>query len=66
VVYKNVPEAEYKATLASAGLPEPLAGLLIGCGDRQGGLFDESHQLRELKGKSTASLSEIVAAAPLA
>ncbi len=65
VVYKDLPEADYKAVLIAAGLPEPVAALLAqsDVGAAKGGLFDDSHQLSRLIGRPTASLADIVSAA---
>lgn len=65
VVYRNLPEAEYKAVLVGAGLPEGLAGLLAesDVGASKGGLFDDSHQLSRLIGRPTTPLASMVKAA---
>ena len=65
VAYRNLPEAEYKAALISAGLPEPIAGLLAqsSAATGQGALFDEGHQLSKLIGRPTTSLKDAIAAA---
>ena len=65
VVYKNMPEAEYKAILTSSGLPEGLAALLADSdtGASKGGLFDDSGQLSKLIGRPTTPLKESVAEA---
>jgi NAD(P)H dehydrogenase (quinone) len=63
--YNNLPEADFKAALLGAGLPEGLAGLLADSdtGASKGALFDESKQLSELIGHPTAPLSKVVGAA---
>jgi NAD(P)H dehydrogenase (quinone) len=65
VPYVNLPEAEYKAALVGAGLPEPLAGLLADsdAGAAKGGLFDGQGQLRQLIGRPTTGLAELLKAA---
>jgi NAD(P)H dehydrogenase (quinone) len=63
--YVNLTEAEYKALLVKAGLPEAYASLIADSdtGASQGALFDDSHQLSKLIGRSTTPLSAAVAAA---
>lgn len=63
--YVDLPEAEYKAALLGAGLPEPLAGVLADSdtGASRGGLFDDGRQLSRLIGRPTAALGALVAAA---
>jgi NAD(P)H dehydrogenase (quinone) len=65
VVYRNMSEAEYKAALINVGLPEPVAALISdsGTGAAKGALFDDSHQLSKLLGRSTTPLSTVIAAA---
>lgn len=65
VIYKDLPEAEYKAALVGAGLPEWLATLLAesDVGAAKGGLFDGSRQLSQLIGRPTTPLAELVQAA---
>lgn len=57
IVYHNLPEADYKAALVGAGLPEGLATVLSesDVGASKGGLFDNSHQLSQLIGRPTTS-----------
>lgn len=59
VVYQNLPEAEFKAALVGAGLPEGFAGLLADsdAGAAQGALFDDSHQLNQLIGRPTTPIA---------
>jgi len=62
VRYQNLATAEHRAHLLAAGLPEPVADLLV---DNDGGiargeLEDHSGQLRQLLGRPTASLAEVV------
>lgn len=65
VTYKNLPEAEYKATLIRAGLPEAVATLVSesDVGASKGGLFDDSRQLSALIGRPTTPLTPLVKAA---
>ena len=62
VVYQNLSEAEFKAALLGAGLPEGFAAMLANSdiGAAKGGLFDDSHQLSQLTGRPTTSLAESV------
>jgi NAD(P)H dehydrogenase (quinone) len=64
VVYKDMPEAQYREVLISAGLPEVLAKLLADSdrGASQGGLYDDSGQLSRLIGRPTTTLKESIAA----
>ena len=65
VLYQDLPEADYKAALISAGLPEGFAALLADSdvGASQGGLFDDGHQLSQLIGRPTTPLAAIISAA---
>ncbi len=65
VVFTNLPEAEYKAALLGAGLPEPLAALLADSDVQaaNGALFDDGHDLSRLTGKATTPFAASVAAA---
>ncbi|WMY73939.1 SDR family oxidoreductase [Buttiauxella selenatireducens] len=65
VVYQNLPEADFKAALLGAGLPEGLAALLANSdvGASKGGLFDDSRQLSALIGRPTTTLEESIRAA---
>lgn len=65
VLYQDLPEADYKAALISAGLPEGFAALLADSdvGASQGGLFDDGHQLSQLIGRPTTPLASIISAA---
>lgn len=62
VVYQNLSEADFKAALQGAGLPEGFADLLANSdsGAEKGGLFDDGHQLSKLIGRPTTSLSDSV------
>ena len=68
VVYRDMPEAEYKAALMQMGLPEGFAALLADSdvGASKGGLFDDSHQLSQLIGRPTTPLADVVKAALVA
>jgi NAD(P)H dehydrogenase (quinone) len=65
VTYTNLSEAEFKAALVRAGLPEAIAGLLADSdtGASKGGLFDGSGQLGRLIGRPTTPLFASVKAA---
>ncbi|MFC3116054.1 SDR family oxidoreductase [Cellvibrio fontiphilus] len=62
IVYQNLPEADFKAALVGAGMPEWLATLLSesDVGASKGGLFDDGHQLSQLIGRPTTSWKEQV------
>jgi NAD(P)H dehydrogenase (quinone) len=63
IPYKNLPEAEYAAALASFGLPEGFAQALAGwnVAASKGALFDDGRQLSTLIGRPTTPLSTAVA-----
>lgn len=65
VVYKDLPEAGYKAALQGAGLPEAFAGLLAESDAKaaKGSLFDENRQLSKLIGRPTIPFAQSIAAA---
>ncbi len=65
VVYKNLPESDYKSALTGFGLPEPVANLLADSdtGASKGALFDEGRQLSSLIRRPTTAMSRSVAAA---
>lgn len=65
VAYQDLPEAQYKAALVGAGLPEGLAALLADSdvGASKGGLFDDGQQLSQLIGRSTTPMAKSVTAA---
>ena len=65
IAYKDLPEAEYKAILIGAGLPEALADLLADSdvGASKDGLFDDSHQLSQLIGRPSTPLAASIAVA---
>jgi NAD(P)H dehydrogenase (quinone) len=65
--YVNLPEAEYKKALLSAGLPEVFAELLANSdtGVSNGALFDDGMQLSQLIGKPTAAWEATVSTALL-
>jgi len=65
VTYRNLPEAEFKAALVGAGLPEVIANLLADsdAGVSLGGLFDDSRQLSQLIGRATTPMADSVKAA---
>ena len=61
IAYQDLPEAEYKAALLQAGLPEPFAALLADSdvGASKGGLFDDQRQLSRLIGRPTQPVAEV-------
>jgi NAD(P)H dehydrogenase (quinone) len=65
VAYQNLPQAEFKAVLRSAGLPEGLADLLADsdAGAAQGGLLDVEGQLSRLIGRPTTPMASVVSKA---
>jgi NAD(P)H dehydrogenase (quinone) len=65
VPYVNLPEAEYKAALLGAGLPDGLAQVLADsdAGAARGALFDDQHQLSALIGRPSTPLPTLMAAA---
>lgn len=65
VAYKNMTEAEFKAALVGAGLPEVVAALLADSdtGASKGGLFDGSGQLGRLIARPTTPMAVSVKAA---
>jgi NAD(P)H dehydrogenase (quinone) len=65
VVYKDLPEQDFKAALIGAGLPEGFAALLADsdAGAAKGALFDGSKQLSALTGRPTTPYAQTVAAA---
>ncbi|MBY5400968.1 SDR family oxidoreductase [Rhizobium leguminosarum] len=65
IIYRNLPAAEFRAILARIGLPEPLASDLVeyDVAASRGALYDDSHSLSCLIGRSTTSLRDAVAEA---
>lgn len=65
VVYTDLPEADYKAALLQAGLPEFVAQLLADSDTAaaKGALFDDSRQLSQLIGRPTTPLASAIAEA---
>jgi NAD(P)H dehydrogenase (quinone) len=65
IPYRNLPEAEYAAILATFGLPEPLAKAIAGwdVSASKGDLFDDSRQLSKLIGRPSTPMSAVVASA---
>ena len=65
VVYRDLPEAEFRAALEGVGLPGPFAALLADsdAGAAQGALFDGSRTLSRLIGRPTTPMPAMVAAA---
>lgn len=62
ISYHNLPEADYRAILLSAGLPEPLAAGLASwdVGASQGALFDNNRQLSHLIGRPTTPFTDSI------
>lgn len=62
VPYVDLPQAEYRAALLGAGLPEPIADLLADSdvGASEGGLYDGSKQLSALIGRPTTALATLM------
>ncbi|HEY0300278.1 MAG TPA: SDR family oxidoreductase [Rhizomicrobium sp.] len=65
IVYRDLPQADYKAALQAAGLPEGLAAALADSDAwaAKGELFDAGRQLSALIGRPTTPLAASVAAA---
>ncbi|MNK62077.1 Quinone oxidoreductase 2 [compost metagenome] len=65
IVYKDLPQADFKAALVSVGVPEGFADLLADsdAGTAKGGLEDNGKQLSALIGRPTTSLLDAVKAA---
>jgi len=65
VGYQDLPEAEFKAVLVGAGLPEGLAALLADsdAGAAKGALLDEGRHLSGLIGRPTTPLATVIAQA---
>lgn len=65
IPYVDMSEAEYRAALIAAGLPEPVAGILAdsSAATATGALFDDSGDLSRLIGRPTTPYSETIAAA---
>lgn len=63
LAYRDMSEAEFKALLVGAGIPENFAELLADSDAvaSRGGLFDEGRQLSRLIGRPTTPLSAVVA-----
>lgn len=60
VAYQDLPQADFAAALAGAGLPPAFADLLADsdAGAAKGALFDASHSLSALIGRPTTPLAE--------
>ena len=65
IVYKDMPQADFKAALVGVGVPEGFADLLADsdAGAARGGLEDNGKQLSALIGRPTTSLQDAVKAA---
>lgn len=64
MVYRDLPEAEFRAALEGVGLPAPLAALLADsdAGAAAGGLYDGGRALSRLIGRPTTPMAESVRA----
>ena len=64
VVYRNLPEADYRDALVGAGFPGPVAAMLAqsDAAAGQGALFDDGHQLSKLIGRPTTKLRDLLIA----
>ncbi len=65
VVYKNLPENDYKIALQGAGLPEAFAGLIAESDSKaaKGALYDASGELGKLIGRPTTTITQSATAA---
>lgn len=65
IPYVNLSEADFKAALVQAGLPDPIAFVLSDSdtGASRGALFDAQRQLSALLGRPTTSLASLIQAA---
>lgn len=65
IPYRNLSEADYARALSELGLPPPVASAIAGwdVAASKGALFDDSHQLSALIGRSTTPLAVAVAEA---
>lgn len=65
VSYKNLPEADFRAALVSAGLPDGMAALLADSdvAVSKGALFDDERQLSRLIGRPTTPMATTVSTA---
>lgn len=65
VRYQNLPQADFAAALAGAGLPQAFADLLADsdAGAAQGALYDDGRALSALIGRPTTPLAEALKAA---
>lgn len=65
VVYRDLPEAEYRAALETIGLPAPLAAMLADSSAQAAGdtLFDSDRALSRLIGRATVPMRDSVARA---
>ncbi len=64
VAYNDVPPEQYRQILLGAGLPVPVAEMLVDAdlGIRKGDLDSKSHDLRQLIGRPTTPLAEAIRA----
>ncbi len=65
IPYVDLPEADYRAALVGAGLPEPLAALFAesDAAAAEGALFDDGRRLSHLIGRPSTPVAATIAAA---
>lgn len=65
VVYRNLPEQDFKAALLKSGMPDQMAALLASSdsGVAKGGLEDNGRQLSALIGRPTTPYVAVIRAA---
>lgn len=65
VIYKDLPQADYKAALQSIGLPEAFAELIAESDAKaaKDALYDDGKQMSRLIGRPTTTMAQSVAAA---
>lgn len=63
IPYVDMSEADYRAALLGAGLPEPIAAMLADSdrGAAEGGLFDEGRRMSKLLGRPTTPFTQAIA-----
>lgn len=61
--YIDMSEADYRAALLGAGLPEPIAAMLANSdrGAAEGGLFDDGRRMSQLLGRPTMPFAQAIA-----
>lgn len=63
IPYVDMTEADFRAALIGAGLPEPVADLLADSdrGASEGGLFDDGRRMSQLLGRPTTPFTQAIA-----